>query len=121
MLFYTLTFRSQSYFTVALIDECVQLLQPFDPTNTGGDTLARGTEHHWNAWRTEFFSKPQNVITYAFNTRYGRYYENDTRLKLAGEIGYRFQPYVSMLVNASFNDIRLPEPWGNTKFWLVGS
>jgi hypothetical protein len=121
MLFYTLTFRTQSYFTVALIDEYVRLLQPFDPTNTGGDTLARGTKHHWNAWRTEFVSKPQSVFTYAFNTRYGRYYENGTRLNLAGEVGYRFQPYVNILANASYNDIRLPEPWGNTKFWLVGS
>jgi hypothetical protein len=121
MLFYTLTFRTQSYFTLALIDEYVRLLQPFDPTNTGGDTLARGTKHHWNAWRTEFVSKPQSVFTYAFNTRYGRYYENGTRLNLAGEIGYRFQPYVSILANASYNDIRLPEPWGKTQFWLVGS
>ncbi|GAA4432685.1 hypothetical protein GCM10023188_21340 [Pontibacter saemangeumensis] len=121
MLFYTLTFRTQSNFTVALIDEYVHLLQPFDPTNTGRDTLARGTKHHWNAWRTEFVSKPQSVFTYAFNTRYGRYYADGTRLNLAAEVGYRFQPYVSILANASYNDIRLPEPWGKTKFWLVGS
>lgn len=121
LLFYTLTFRTQSSFTVGLIDEYVQLLQPFDPTNTGRDTLARGTRHHWNAWRTEFVSKPQSVFTYAFNTRYGKYYEEGTWLNLAGEAGYRFQPYVSILASASYNDIRLPEPWGNTKFWLVGS
>ncbi|WP_161888877.1 carbohydrate binding family 9 domain-containing protein [Pontibacter russatus] len=121
LLFYTLTFRTQSTFTVGLVDEYVHLLQPFDPTNMGRDTLARGTKHHWNAWRTEFVSKPQSVFTYAFNTRYGKYYENGTWLNLAGEAGYRFQPYVSVLASASYNDIRLPESWGDTKFWLVGS
>jgi hypothetical protein len=121
MLFYTLNFRKQSVFTVALVDEYVKLLQPFDPTNSGKDTLARGTEHHWKAWKTEFVSKPQSLFTYAFSTRSGSYYANGYRLNVAGEIGYRFQPYVKLLANASYNDIRLPEPLGNTKFWLVGS
>jgi hypothetical protein len=121
MLFYTLNFRTQSTFTVALVDEYVRLIQPFDPTNSGKDTLARGTQHHWNAWRTDFVSKPQSVFTYAFNTRYGSYYADGTRLNLTGEIGYRIQPYVRLLANASYNDIRLPEPYGNTSFWLVGS
>jgi hypothetical protein len=121
MLFYTLNFRKQSVFTVALVDEYVKLLQPFDPTNSGKDTLARGTEHHWKAWKTEFVSKPQSLFTYGFSTRSGSYYANGYRLNVAGEIGYRFQPYVKLLANASYNDIRLPEPLGNTKFWLVGS
>ncbi|GAA4465497.1 hypothetical protein GCM10023189_46200 [Nibrella saemangeumensis] len=121
MAFYTLTFRTQSTFTLALVDEYVRLLLPFDPTNSGKDTLARGTQHHWKAWRTDFVSKPQSVFTYAFNTRYGRYYADGTRLNLTGEIGYRFQPYVSLLANASYNDIRLPGPYGRTTFWLVGS
>jgi hypothetical protein len=119
MLFYTLTFRKQSNFTVALVDEYVKLLQPFDPTNLGKDTLARGTEHHWKAFRTEFFSKPQSVFTYSFNSRYGSYYANGTRLNLGGDVGYRFQPYVSILVSANYNDIRLPEPWGKNTFWLI--
>lgn len=121
MLFYTFNFRNQSTFSLALIDEYVELLRPFDPTNSGKDTLARGTKHHWNAWRTDFVSKPQSLFTYAFNTRYGHYYANGTRLNLTGEAGYRFQPYVSLLVNASYNDIRLPHPWNNTAFWLMGT
>ncbi|MDB5262443.1 MAG: hydrolase, partial [Adhaeribacter sp.] len=121
MLLYTLSFRSQGVFTVGFDDEYVKLLQPFDPTNSGKDTLSRGTEHHWKAWRTEFVSKPQSLFTYAFNTRSGSYYANGSRLNLAGQIGYRFQPFVKLLANVSYNDIRLPEPWGSTKFWLVGS
>ena len=32
---------------------------------------------------------------------------------------YRVQPYVSLTGTATYNDIRLPQPWGNTTFWLV--
>ncbi|MGV3587470.1 MAG: DUF5916 domain-containing protein [Adhaeribacter sp.] len=118
---YAFAFRTQSTFAVTLVDEYVKLLQPFDPTNTGRETLARGTRHHWKAWRTEYFSKPQSVFTYAFSTRSGSYYADGSLTNVAGEVGYRFQPYVKLLANANYNDIRLPEPWGNTNFWLVGS
>ncbi|WP_423146078.1 DUF5916 domain-containing protein [Rubrolithibacter danxiaensis] len=121
MLSYQLNFRDQSTFNLALIDEYVKLLSPFDPTNSGKPALPAGTSNHWNAWRTEFFSKPQSLFTYSFNTRFGSYYEGGSRSNVTAEAGYRFQPFVSLLANASYNNIRMPEPWGNTRFWLVGS
>jgi hypothetical protein len=118
---YTLNFRNQSQFSLGLVDEYVKLLQPFDPTNVGKDTLARGSRHYWKAWRTEYVSKPQSVLTYAFNTRMGNYYAGGKWLLLGGEVGYRFQPFVSLRMNASYNNIRLPHPWNTTTFWLVGT
>jgi hypothetical protein len=117
---YNLTFRNRSVLAGWVAHDYVQLLQPFDPTNSGKDTLARNTRHSWNAWGTEFVSKPQSVLTYAFSSRYGGYYANGTRLNLTGEVGYRFQPYVSLAVSSSYNQINLPEAWGRTNFWLVG-
>jgi hypothetical protein len=119
-LVYSVTFRNRSVFAGWVAHDYVQLLQPFDPTNSGKDTLARNTRHSWNAWGTEFVSKPQSVLTYAFSTRYGGYYANGTRLNLSGEVGYRFQPYVSIAVSSSYNQINLPEVWGRTNFWLIG-
>ncbi|WP_461151665.1 carbohydrate binding family 9 domain-containing protein [Spirosoma pulveris] len=120
VLSYIVTFRSKSVFTGWIATDYVRLLQPFDPTNTGRQTLATGTEHSWTAWGTDFDSKPQSVFTYGFSSRYGGYYNNGTRLNLAADIGYRFQPYVSLAASANYNDIRLPQPWGQTTFWLVG-
>jgi hypothetical protein len=120
LFFYTVNFRSQSVFTLVLIDEYVRLLSPFDPTVLGKETLPAGTRHHWTAFRTDFVSKPQSLVRYAFNSRYGSYYSSGKWIVLGGEIGYRFQPYVSLLVNASYNDIRLPLPWDRNYFWLVG-
>jgi hypothetical protein len=117
---YRLNFRKQSVFVAWAGHAYVKLLNPFDPTNTGIDTLATGSEHSWYAWGMDFISKPQSVFTYALSTRYGGYYENGTRLNLAADVGYRIQPYVSLLVSTSYNEIRIRDPWGKRTFWLIG-
>ena len=117
---YTITFRSKSVLQAWVATDFVRLLQPFDPTNSGRETLLTGSEHRWRAWGTEFDSKPQSLFTWGVSSRYGGYYANGTRLNLTADLGYRFQPYVSLAASASYNDIRLPQPWGHTTFWLVG-
>jgi len=117
---YGVTFRTQSVLTAWTAHDYVKLLKPFDPTNSGKDSLAAGTEHRWNSFGVDFTSKPQSVFTYLFTTRYGGYYADGTRLNLGGEVGYRFQPYLSFAVTFNYNDIRLPEPWGKNTFWLIG-
>ncbi len=120
VLSYGFTFRSRSTFTAFAAYDYVKLLQLFDPTNLGIATLAPGTEHNWRAWGAEFISKPQSVLTYAVSTRFGGYYADGTRLNVSGNIGFRYQPFVSIAVSGSYNDIVLPEPWGRNKLWLVG-
>jgi hypothetical protein len=117
---YTLNFRNQSVFDTWIAHDYVELQQPFDPTNFKKDTLARGTQHRWNSWGTEFISKPQSVFTYGFSTRFGGYYANGSRYNITFDIGYRFQPYVSVAIHTTYNNITLPAPWNKTKFWLFG-
>jgi len=120
VLSYLITFRDRSTITPLLVHDYVQLLQPFDPTNTGKDTLARGTKHRWNTVGLDIVSKPQSLFTYTFSMRYGGYYADGEKLTLAASLGYRFQPYVSILMNISYNNLALPQPWGETSFWLIG-
>jgi len=117
---YGLNFRKLNVLNVWVSNDYVKLLRPFDPTNSGKDTLATGSEHQWNAFGIEYTSKPQSVFTYAFTTRYGGYYEDGTRFNFTTDIGYRFQPYVSLSVSSSYNEIRMPDPWNKTTFWLIG-
>ncbi len=118
---YGLSFRNRSSFDIGLVNEYVELLAPFDPTLSGKDSLAVGTKHHWNAVRLGYRSKPQSMFTYAVNSRFGGYYLDGKRLNISSELGYRFQPYVSLNANLSYNHIHLPAPWNNTEFWLIGS
>ncbi len=117
---YNLNFRSRATFTAWVANDYVKLLRPFDPTNRGGDSLAVGSEHHWQSFGTEFASRPQSLYTFSFSSRYGGYYAGGTRLNMTSEFGYRFQPYVSLALSSSYNDIRLPQPWNKTTFWLIG-
>ncbi|MCB0658517.1 MAG: carbohydrate binding family 9 domain-containing protein [Saprospiraceae bacterium] len=117
---YNLNFRSQSVFTAWVGYDYVELLQPFDPTNTGKEQLPIGSKHNWRSFGTVFTSKPQSLFTYGFSTRYGGYYQHGKRLNITTDIGYRFQPYVSLALNTNYNLIELDAPWNNTTFWLVG-
>ncbi len=117
---YKFNFRDQSILSPWVGHVYVELLQPFDPTNSGKDTLASGSIHRWNSIGTDYFSKPQRLLTYSFSTRFGGYYQDGKRLNLLGEVGYRFQPYASITLSANYNHIALPEPWGKTDFWLIG-
>lgn len=120
ILLYLFNLRDQSIFDVWVGNVFVRLLQPFDPTNSNKDSLAAGTLHRWKAWGVEYFSKPQRLFTYSVSTRFGGYYANGNRHNINIDIGYRFQPYVGISLSTVYNRIELPQPWGNTNFWLIG-
>jgi hypothetical protein len=120
VLLYLFNLRDQSVFDVWTGHDYLELLVPFDPTNTGKDTLARGSVHKWRAFGIEYFSRPQQLFTYSVTTRFGGYYQNGTRINVTSDLGYRFQPYVSISLSTSYNHIELPKPWGSTNLWLVG-
>ena len=111
----------RSEFAVEFDYEYIELLEPFDPTNTGSDTLATGTRHRWGAIRASYSSRPQERFTYGLAARYGGYYASGKRTNFTGELGYRFQPYVSLRTSLSYNEIKLPAPWNVSHFWLIGT
>jgi hypothetical protein len=121
LLFYNFNFRNRSQFRILLIDEYVKLTAPFDPSRSGNPELSAGSEHHWSAVRLNYESKPQSMFTYEIGTRIGSYYEGGTWSSISNELGYRFQPYVSLSSSISYNNIQLPHPWNTTEFWLIGA
>ena len=119
MLTYLMTFRSRSTLSGWASPNYVKLLRPFDPTNTGGDSLATGTEYRWMEYGVEYISKPQSLFTFKTAVQFGGYFNGD-RFRINGEVGYRFQPYVRLGVRATYDDIMLPEPMKSVDLWLVG-
>lgn len=118
---YQVNFLNRSSFNLNLFNEYVELLAPFDPTNTDQEELATGTRHHWNGVYMEYSSKPKSLFTYSFASRLGRYFSSGYRTNLNAQFGYRFQPYVSLGATLSYNNLDLPSPWYTTDFWLVGT
>ncbi len=130
VLFYKFTLLNRTDLTFWTAHNFQRLANDFDPVNPGNptETLAAGTEHSWNSFGTEFVSKPQSRFTWTFSSRYGGYYANGTRLRVGGDLGYRFQPYVALNISTQLNhiefktDSRLPEALKNSKhdIWLIG-
>lgn len=117
---YKFTHRNQSTFELWASDNHIRLLKSFDPVNTGRGSLAVGSEHFWTTGGLTYASKPQKEYTYNFAGQYGGYFADGTRLNMAADVGYRFQPYVNIALSTSYNHIVLPQPWGTTDFWLIG-
>lgn len=117
---YRFNFRNRSDFSIGGVSEYVELLDPFDPTGTGKDSLLAGSKHRWNAAVLEYNSKPQSMLRYSITGRYGGYYQDGTLTSFGTQIGYRFQPYVSVNATVNYNNIYLPFPWNTTDFWLFG-
>lgn len=120
VLSYLITYRNKSTLSGLFINDFVQLLQPFDPTNTGKDSLAANTRHSWNTAGIDYVSQPRKLFTCDASVRYGGYYANGKKFSLVTDFGYRFQPYVSIALSSSYNNLSLPQPWGKINFFLIG-
>jgi len=116
---YALEWLNRSTIELDLEDAYVKLLKPFDPTNTGGDSLAVGSKFHWQEIALTYTSAPRNLFNARLSTRYGGFY-NGTRFSLNGELNYRVQPYGSLAIAADYNRIELPEPYKSAELILIG-
>lgn len=117
---YLVTFRNRVSLSGTILHDYVELLQRFDPTNSGKDSLAKGSKHSWNTVGLDLISQPQKLFTYAISFRHGGYFADGKRMSLNADLGYRFQPYVSIALSTSYNVLDLPAPWGHTAFFLTG-
>jgi len=117
---YLITFRNKATLSSAMLDDYVQLLFPFDPTNSGKDSLKVSSIHKWKTIGVDFVSKPQTLFTYGYSFRYGGYYDNGNKLSASVNVGYRFQPILNLTIYATYNQLNLPQPWGRANFWLIG-
>lgn len=117
---YLITFRNKLTLTGVAQHNYTELLQPFDPTNTGKDSLPVGTRYSANTFGFDLVSQPQQLFTYSTSFRYGGYFANGKHLSILSDFGYRFQPYVSLALSTSYNYLNLPKPWGNLSFFLIG-
>ncbi|MES2796891.1 MAG: DUF5916 domain-containing protein [Bacteroidota bacterium] len=118
---YNVEMRTKAVISAFFANDFIKLLTDFDPTNLTGIKLLKGSKHEWYSTGINLISKPQSLFTYGFESRYGGYFADGTRLRLAANIGYRFQPYVQLALAAELNDIDLPENVGlkDAHFWLI--
>ena len=116
---YSVTFMNRSTLSLDLEEGYVRLLEPFDPTNTGGVELPAGSEFNWTEASLSYQSTQRQLFTYMVSGRYGGYY-NGTRTSFNLDLGYRVQPFANLSLITSLNRIVLPDPYTSADLILVG-
>lgn len=118
-LLYGIEWLNKSNIAVDFKETFIELQAPFDPTNTGGLQLPAGEKFDWSEVGAAYISDNRKMFNFVLGTRYGGYY-NGKRLTVTGELNYRYQPYFSLSLVTTFNDISLPSPYNSARLLLVG-
>lgn len=118
---YFINYKNRSSLKIFLQQNFVKLLDDFDPIKSNIKSILKGSDHKWNYLSLEYLSNQQKKLTYKFEGIIGGYYQNGKRKGIGTELGYRFQPYVSLSSLITYNSIKLESPWNKSNFWLIGA
>lgn len=88
-----------------------------DPSQYTG--FLEGEEYNWSAFSIEYTSNPRKKFFYKIGSSFGGFY-NGNNFNLSGELSYRYQPYGNIAMRFDFNDLRLPENFGQEQLFLIG-
>ena len=102
-----------------IVRNFIYLFEDFDPTREGNLALPEGSEYSFTNFEADYNSDTRKTLYYTVRTSIGEYY-NGNRYSLSGALNYRFQPYGLVSLNYSYNNIRLPEPYGDADIILFG-
>ena len=116
---YYFTFHNLSRIDMQVNHKFVMLRQDFDPTNMGENFLQTASSYEWTDASLQYKSDTRKMLRYRITAGYGGYFVGD-RMFIEGDLNYRYQPYGSIAMFLSYNDLIFPEPWGRNAFWLIG-
>jgi hypothetical protein len=116
---YSVNWKSRSVLSFIVSEDFVKLNRSFDPTNTGGQMLLPGSEFKWRSAHLNYTSDARKLFFISLSGIMGRYY-NGQKTSFGGSLNYRFQPYGSVALAASYDNISLPFPYNSAELVLVG-
>ena len=118
-LLYQVEWMNKSILVVDGMSTFIKLQSPFDPTNTGSLPLSANDKFVWKEMGISFTSDIRKSFNWLISSRYGGYY-NGTKWMIDGELYYRVQPYGSLAIVTTYNNISLPVPYKSAQFVLIG-
>ena len=117
---YTLDFKNSANLTIDYNNVFQELTFDFNPVdNNENRKFLKGEQYQWNTISATFQSNTTRKMNFLLNSTYGGFY-NGTNLNLGGEFNVRFQPYVNITMRFDYNNLRLPEDYGDEELFLLG-
>ncbi|MBV5315460.1 MAG: carbohydrate binding family 9 domain-containing protein [Prolixibacteraceae bacterium] len=118
-LLYKFEFNNRATLDAGIKDIYTRLDKDFDPTHISSTVLRKGTEYSTNIGFIDYISDMRTLFNYSATVATGGFYSGKIGV-VQGKLTYRYQPYLNMSVNFSYNDINLPAPFERARFWLLG-
>lgn len=78
-----------------------------------------GEEYDWHAVSATYQSNTRQLFNFNLSSTYGGFY-NGQNFNLSGELTYRYQPYGNISLRLDFNDLNLPDNYGQEQLFLIG-
>jgi hypothetical protein len=116
---YKVEFSSRAILDAGIKDYYTLLIQDFDPTHVSNTVLLKGTDYSYRVGFIDFISDTRDLFNYSGTFSKGSFY-NGNITTFGGQATYRYQPYLNMTFNFSYNDINLPGNFEHARFWLLG-
>ena len=118
-LVYRINFKNNARFEGQLRRQYTYLLEPFDPSRSGGLPLPAETAYTYNFLGAEYSSDERRSFFFQLSTISGQYF-NGSLWNLGGTLSYRLGIKGTLALNFAFNSIRLPERYADVDLVLIG-
>jgi hypothetical protein len=118
LLTYSFNFINSAIFEISYNHIFQRLTNDFNPV---GDyrRFASGEQYSWHTTSATFKSKARKIFNYTLQTSYGGFY-NGTNFNVNAQLKVRYQPYGNVSLLVDYNDVKLPEEYGQEKLFLIG-
>ncbi|HET6558114.1 MAG TPA: hypothetical protein VFG54_12420, partial [Prolixibacteraceae bacterium] len=116
---YQFEFKDRSTLSFGIKDFYTRLDKDFDPTHSRDTVLLKGTEYSTNMGYVQYRSDTRRLFNFGTSLYKGGFF-NGNITTVEGQLVFRYQPYMNLSFNFSYNDIRLPFPFQQADFWLLG-
>jgi hypothetical protein len=116
---YIVRFNSLAQVEITQRNRYVYLFNDFDPTRSGGQPLAAGTDYSYRNLLVEFRSNPRKKVNVGMLGEFGEYFTGSIQ-RLTTETGVRLGYLANISMNFNYARIRLPKPQRDADLVLIG-
>jgi hypothetical protein len=96
-----------------------RLTNDFRPVGPEYIPFPKGGEYNWQTASASFTSNTRKILNFLLKATYGGFY-NGTNFNVNGQLNYRYQPYGNVSLQFDYNDVKLPDEYGEEKIFLIG-
>ena len=114
-------FQNTSEVRLRLFNRYTFLFNAFDPSrSSNSQPLPANTEYYYTSGEIAYRSDERKIFSYRLETNYGQFF-NGKLFTQNLSLNLRIQPKYVLGMQVRYDQIDLPDPYGDNKLWLVGS